>query len=329
MPCAIATTEISLRGRRRTESDNTTSSSKALTVAKPIPSALIAIVSDILSTVETHASMDGLFMYAEAPGDPPEGSKQVKAQNWLRLTNKEHPDPLSVLGRLISGYMEDPVVAADYVPRPYAVEDGFTFKKREAVRKIEVVLANNGLEYRVGGFITGGGLAPSKTLGQLIKGRDMPAIHREFERAMETVESKPRDAVSAASNILESIFKTYIEDNELTMPDKQDLQPVFKVVRADLGLDPGSVEDQDLQRIITGLFSIVDGIGALRTHAGSAHSEGRKGYKLEPRHARLAVNAAHTVATFVMETWDKKIGFKPQSATAMPAPSGVDDDTPF
>ena len=75
----------------------------------------------------------------------------------------------------------------------------------------------------------------------------------------------------------------------------------------DLGLDPGSIEDQDLQRIITGLFSIVDGIGALRTHAGSAHSEGRKGYKLEPRHARLSVNAAHTVATFVMETWDNKV----------------------
>jgi hypothetical protein len=68
----------------------------------------------------------------------------------------------------------------------------------------------------------------------------------------------------------------------------------------------GSIEDQDLQRIISGLFSVVDGIGALRTHAGSAHSEGRKGYKLEPRHARLAVNAAHTVGTFIMETWDKR-----------------------
>ncbi|WP_233250442.1 abortive infection family protein [Acidovorax sp. HMWF018] len=114
--------------------------------------------------------------------------------------------------------------------------------------------------------------------------------------------------MSAAANILEAIFKTYIEDNGLTMPDKQDLQPVFKVVRAHLGLDPSSIEDNDLQRIITGLFSVVDGIGALRTHASSAHSEGRKSYRLEPRHARLAVNGAHTVATFVMETWDKKAG---------------------
>ena len=282
-------------------------------MAKQIPAPLLAIVSDMVSTVETHASMDSLFMYAEAPGDPPEGSKHVKAQEWLRNTNKHHPEPLAVLGRIISGYMEDPTMAADYTPPKWTVEDEYTLKRRDNVRKIERVLSNNGLQYRSGGFITGGGLAPSKTLKQLIEGRDMPAIHREFERAMETIETKPREAVSAASNILESIFKTYIEDNKLAMPDKQDLQPVFKVVRADLGLDPGSVEDQDLQRIITGLFSIVDGIGALRTHAGSAHSEGRRSYKLEPRHARLAVNAAHTIATFVMETWDKKVGNSPLS----------------
>ena len=204
-------------------------------------------------------------------------------------------------------------MATDYKLPEWTREDEQTIKKRENVRKIELVLAKNGLQYRLGGVITSGGMAPSRNLGELIKGRDMPAIHREFDRAMESVESKPRDAVSAASNILESIFKIYIEDNNLTMPDKQDLQPVFKVVRADLGLEPGSVEDQDLQRIISGIFSIVDGIGALRTHAGSAHSEGRKGYKLEPRHARLAVNSAHTIATFVMETWDKKVAGKPKS----------------
>lgn len=281
-------------------------------MSKQIPAPLIAIVSDIVAACETHASLDSLFMYADASGAPPEGSKHIKAQAWLRNTNKVHPDPLSVFGKIISAWMEDPEMAIDYAKPKWAHEQENTVKKRENIRRIETILTRNGLQYRIGGLITSGGMAPSKTLSELIKGRDLPAIHREFERAMETVDSKPREAVSAASNILESIFKTYIEDNNLPMPDKQDLQPVFKVVRADLGLDPSSVADQDLQRIITGLFSIVDGIGALRTHAGSAHSEGRTGYKLESRHARLAINSAHTVATFVMETWDKKKAVKPQ-----------------
>jgi hypothetical protein len=57
-------------------------------MAKQIPAPLIAVVSDIVSVCETHASLNSLFMYAEAPGDPPDGSKHVKAQAWLRVVNK-------------------------------------------------------------------------------------------------------------------------------------------------------------------------------------------------------------------------------------------------
>jgi hypothetical protein len=281
-------------------------------VAQPIPQPLIAVIAELVSHAETHPTLNGLFMHAEASGDAPEGTKLAKAQDWLRNTNKQHTEPLAVAGRIICGYMEDLELEAGYEYKGFGDEPEHAVKKRALVRKVESVLSRCSLSYHTGGIIATGGMAPSKALGDLIRGRDLPAIHREFERALDSVEAKPRDAVSAAANILESIFKTYIEDNGLAMPDKQDLQPVFKIVRADLGLDPGSIEDQDLQRIITGLFSVVDGIGALRTHASSAHSEGRKGYKLEPRHARLAVNAAHTVATFVMETWDRRESKKPK-----------------
>lgn len=281
-------------------------------MTQQIPQPLIAVIAELVAHAETHPTLNGLFMHAEASGDAPEGTKVAKAQDWLRNTNKHHAEPLNVAGRIICGYIEDLEMEPGFRYVGFGDEPDVTIKKRALVRKLEAVLSRCGLKYYAGGFLTTGGMAPSKALSDLITGRDLPAIHREFERALESVEAKPRDAVSAAANILESIFKTYIEDNGLTMPDKQDLQPVFKVVRADLGLDPGSIEDNDLRTIISGLFSVVDGIGALRTHASSAHSEGRKGYKLEPRHARLAVNAAHTVATFVMETWDKKESKRPK-----------------
>ena len=57
--------------------------------------------------------------------------------------------------------------------------------------------------------------------------------------------------------------------------------------------------------MLSGILSVVDGIGAFRTHASSAHGEGRKLYKLKPRHARLAIHSAHTLALFVLETWDE------------------------
>jgi len=120
-----------------------------------------------------------------------------------------------------------------------------------------------------------GSSAPSKSLLEVIKGHDIPSIEAEFNRALNNVNSAPRDAVSAACNILESIFKVYIEDKKLPFPQKQDLQGVWKVVRDDLGFDTKLVQDDDLKRIISGMLSIVGGIGAFRTHASSAHREGR------------------------------------------------------
>jgi len=175
-----------------------------------------------------------------------------------------------------------------------------------AQEKINKALARYELKYMQGGYIVTSLGTPTRTLEEFIRDRDTPSIEQEFDRAMKNVESSPREAVSAASNILESLFKVYIAEEQLNMPAKQDLKPVWNIVRKHLGFDPSIVEDQDLQTILTGLFAVVDGIGALRTHASSAHGAGKKSYKLEPRHARLAIHAAHTVGLYVIESWDKR-----------------------
>jgi len=104
---------------------------------------------------------------------------------------------------------------------------------------------------------------------------------------------------------LESLFKTYIEDNKLDMPSEESIKPLWKVVRKDLKLDPAIVEDDDVKTILTGLAAIVEGTGSLRTHKGSAHGRGGKTtmYGLKPRHARLAAHAAFTLASYILERW--------------------------
>lgn len=262
-----------------------------------IPAALLSICADIAATRETHASLDNLFTYAGAPGEPPPGSKPAKALAWLRLTNKDpSTEPLTVLGRLIEGYMEE------------SLDPNNTFHEHKIAdrERISRALADAELQYVKGGKIVGSLGTPSRTLEQFIREQDIASIEGEFDRALANVDSNPREAVSAASNILESLCKAYIEEQGLEMPAKQDLQPIWTLVRKDLGFDPSKIEDNDLQKIVSGLISIVDGIGALRTHASSAHGAGTKSYKLEGRHARLAIHASHTVALFVLESWAKK-----------------------
>lgn len=246
---------------------------------------------------ETHASLDSLFMYAEAPGEPPLGSKPVKVQEWLRRINKDDTvDPMRLLGRLVEAYMEADCDA------PYNVGA----ENLDRRTKLEKVFARCELRYLKGGSIASGLGTASITLEELIRVRNIASLDEEFARAIRNADSTPREAVSAACNLLESICKVYIGDEELEMPAKKDLQNVWAVVRKDLGIDASAVEDQDLKQIISGLLGVVGGIGSLRTHASSAHGQGRSGYRLEGRHARLAINSSHTVAAFILESWDRK-----------------------
>lgn len=268
---------------------------------KEIPVPIVAVLAEKLPSLLTHESLNNLFFHAGAPGDPPEGSKAVKAQEWLRKINRESEYPLKILGRLIQESMEYPDFYHGFGEPP--PNDKIEFKKI-----LRITLERCNLSYVNGGIISDGSAASSKSLADLIKGRDIPAIEAEFTRALENIHSKPREAVSAACNILESIFKIYIEDEGLERPKKLDLQSAWKVVRSDLGFDPSLVQDTDLKKILSGIFSVVDGIGCLRTHASSAHGQGRKIYNLKSRHSRLAIHSAHTLALFVLETWDEKRG---------------------
>jgi hypothetical protein len=264
---------------------------------RPIPAAVLSVCAEIAAVRETHATLDNLFTYAGAPGDPPPGSKPAKALQWLRAANKDETvQPLEVLGRLIETYMEQPLDP----------ENSWDASRLEDRKRIADVLSQCDLQYIRGGKIGGLLGIASRTLDEFIRDRDLQAVEAEFNRAMENIDTSPREAVSAASNILESVCKVYIEDEGLEKPAKQDLKPVWAVVRKHLGFDPSLVEDQDLQTILSGLIAMVEGIGSLRTHASSAHGTGRKGYKIEPRHARLAIHSAHTVTLFILESWHKR-----------------------
>ncbi len=262
---------------------------------KEIPLPTISLLSDFLAKYETHANIDSLLMYCEASGEPPEGSKPTKVRQWLMNTNKSPTaTPLKVLGKILEGYI-DTIPTNLYGDR----EDEY----KNDIERIKKNLTENSLVYLSGNVIHSNLNIASKTLEQLIKDLDVTAINLEFDRAINTVDSNPREAVSAASNILESICKIYIEQTNLPMPAKQDLKNLFTTVRKDLNIDPSVIADQDLIRIISGIISVVDGIASLRTHASSAHGGGSKMYNLQPRHARLAIHSSHTIALFILESW--------------------------
>lgn len=261
-----------------------------------IPPSIIGTVTPILGNAYTHSRLDSMFMAAGFPGDPPPGNKSDKVRGWLVRANKECQDPLGMLGQLIAEHMDTDPDAM------YLEQHG-----GDPREKILAALAKEGLSYQRGGAIMGATLsAPSRSLAERIAAEGNKAVEIEYERAYKSIETDPEAAVTAACSILESVCKVYLESEGTEMPSKQVLGPLWSAVADQLGLSPKLVADNDLKRILQGLYSIADGVAALRTHEGSAHGRSTKAYRIAPRHARLAVHAAHTMALFVLETWESR-----------------------
>ena len=272
----------------------TTRESNLATTASsvPLPKPVCSIVGQVLgSAVYHHETLNNLFYEAGAQGEVPQGTCVTKCQTWLKHMHLEVENPIGVLGKLIEEFMDGDV--------------GQYGNQLAGRSKIEAVLGRSGLSYHKGGVILGAERAvATRSLIQLLQERDLSALGQEFERCMENVETDPPAAITAASSILESLCKLYIEDNGLEMPNKQTIGPLWRVVTKHIGFDPSAVEDDDVKRVLSGLASVVDGVGSLRTHTGSAHGRGRKSYSIRARHARLAVHASHTLVAFVLETWE-------------------------
>lgn len=264
-----------------------------------IPNPLIAEVSDALAWYHTHSELGIVFQRSGAPGDPPPGNKIGKCSVWLRRSNSDEAvSPLAVLGGVLEEFLEKD---------PSSCYSGQELQQRQD--RVKQALTRYGLAYQSGGRILGGKAAtPTRTLQTIIRSRDLGGLETEFTRTLGSVDSDPPSAATAASAIIESLCKVYIEDSQLPMPSDQSIKPLWKVVQSHLGLNPGSVADQDLARLLGSLSGIVDAVGAFRTHAGSAHGRGRSMTALKPAHARLAIHAAHTLATFVLETWSGQSG---------------------
>jgi len=247
-----------------------------------IPIPVIAIVADVISNRFTHSRIEN---FADAAGIINArgeflGNKLDVVRFWMKCANDD-AEPLAKLGVFITELME-----VDY--------DGFRLEEAQASlekdrTRVRESLAKHGLAYlKDGKIVVIGVQAVSKTVESFIKTRDLSGVHAEFDRITANVEADPPAAVTASCALLESLFKAYISEERLQMPSDKSLGPLWKVVRNHLTLEPDKLQEDDIRKVLTGLGAVVDGIGALRTHEGSAHGREKRNYKIKPRQTCIA-----------------------------------------
>ncbi|ARL38859.1 abortive infection family protein [Burkholderia pseudomallei] len=104
-----------------------------------------------------------------------------------------------------------------------------------------------------------------------------------------------------------------------------DLGRLFNRVRALLNLDPSRKDISDaLRQVITGLASIIQGLGTIRNKMSDSHGTT---YRPARHHAKLAVNCAMTLADFLFETkaYQQTKGYIPTAIVAKTAAATSSD----
>ncbi|HHE8877184.1 TPA: abortive infection family protein [Haemophilus influenzae] len=276
-----------------------------------IPLEIIAFLSKELPQFNSHTELDILFLSAGIASDSIlNENREKKVQRKLSNINDNCSEPIQKLEILLNEATK-PVTGNDVsFGYPKTREE----KKKTFKENIETELNRHGFAYINGKILPSKSLSPASiTLSDLIKNRNVESINREFDRALENLNTNPLDAISSACNILESIFKVYISEKGLKLPNTQILKELWKVVKEDFKFGLSKLVQDDLKKINSGITSIIDGIASIRTHESSAHGRGPESYIPEVRQARLVVNAAHSLAVYILETWVAQDSF-PQSS---------------
>lgn len=273
---------------------------------KLIPASVAKVVNEVLTG--SHASLNAQFQQAGAPGDPPQLSHASKWKIWLLAANN-NPDvePLSVLGRVLEEFMEVEPPETETIGEVLGISGTLQSQWLAKKLRVEKALEAHGLRYARGGKIVETGHSDSSAaFASALRSGNLDEVEIELDRALKSVSQDPSAAITAGCSLLEALFKAYIQNRGLDLPNKETLKPLWSVVQKDIGLDPKNQTDDDIQRILQGLSSIVDGIAALRTHGGSAHGGGGLRYKMKERHARLAIGSAQVLAHFIIDTKNAK-----------------------
>ena len=127
-------------------------------------------------------------------------------------------------------------------------------------------------------------------------------VNAEWKKATERIVTDPSAAVTTSRALLETVCMHILEARRLEYIWDGDLPKLYRTAASVLNIYPDKQQEDTFKRLLGACTTIINSVAALRNVLGDAHGHGMNVKEAEQRHARLAVNAASTLALFLMET---------------------------
>lgn len=129
-------------------------------------------------------------------------------------------------------------------------------------------------------------------------------IGQTWAKALQRKNTDPEGAITSARTLMESVFKTMLDELEISYSKDVTLHELYKKVANKLEISPTQKTEDDFNHIFGGCTGIVKGLGNLRNHLGDAHGQGKITFQPSERHAELAINLAGGMCLFILKTYE-------------------------
>ncbi|HEY0151052.1 MAG TPA: abortive infection family protein [Longimicrobium sp.] len=173
--------------------------------------------------------------------------------------------------------------------------------------KLLRALARDGFDYVDGRIVRRAGALHLDELTGTVHQMDAPELQRQIERMRLSVEDDPGLAIGTAKELLESVARTILAERGVEAAESWDVARLVGAARESLSLLPEDIDSDHkgaaaIKRLLGQLGATVQSLAELRNLYGTGHGKVGSRSSVHPRHARLAVGAAATLATFLLET---------------------------
>jgi len=148
-------------------------------------------------------------------------------------------------------------------------------------------------------------------LSTLKEAVDTSYVSQQITRMEAAIENDPALAIGTAKELVETCCRTILEDRGVPTAKSVELSELVKLTAKTLSLTPADIPEkakaaETIKRLLSNLGAITTALAELRNQYGTGHGKGARARGLQPRHARLAVGAASTLAMFLIATHEAR-----------------------
>ncbi|MGE6475088.1 abortive infection family protein [Psychrobacter sp. NPDC078631] len=136
-------------------------------------------------------------------------------------------------------------------------------------------------------------------------------VSQQINLMESSIETSPYQAIGVAKELMETACKSIFTSRQEEYNKNWDLSKLMRETTKLFKLTPDDISNEakaakSIRQILGSLSAVVQGIAEVRNEYGSGHGKDSQFKGLQPRHAKLAVGAASTLAIYLLETHEMR-----------------------